>query len=191
MSSYEDTDEVLSASFPARVVLAPLAWLLERRRWCELAEAQISFARRVLQTDIDIARAELDRRSAGVDGPPGADEVASLVDRLPEILGREPASPSGRAPISARSSIRLPPVDEALPPEITEGYARLLSGDRLPEDLAWVDHDELRAALERLEAREAKLSSRRKALHRRIDLIESAIAERHLTGAAGPGHLGR
>ncbi|MDL5202387.1 aerial mycelium formation protein [Streptomyces sp. ALI-76-A] len=144
------------------------------RRDAQRDEADLSYVRRLLQGRIDILRAELARRGPTSVVAVGA-EVASVVERLPEILTDAPAR--------HRSSAR----HVTLGTPHSEEY-RLLAAEMLSEvelsDLAARTDLELSTAMRRLVRYEQQVSRRRQRLQRTADDCSAEIARRYREGEA-------
>lgn len=141
------------------------------RAECQEAEAALSFARRIAQGRLDIVAAELARRRRG--GEPA--DTGELVAQLPEILGRQVVSPgSGRLPTS------LAPPDD---PELV-GEVDAVMGESQLAGITDAADDDVRAAADRLADLEVQLSTRRRALHERIDALQAELVRRYKSGEA-------
>jgi hypothetical protein len=75
-------DRIPSSEFLRDIQGKPLDDVREMRSACGRLEAQLSFARRLVQGRLDIVEAERDRRAAGMP----ASNLAELVAALPEML---------------------------------------------------------------------------------------------------------
>ena len=137
---------------------------------CFEVETETSYVRRLAQARIDILEAELERRAAG-------GTVGDLVAALPRILADE--GPRG-APASSRLPRHLGPAPAV---EFARGMEYLIS-DATLANLPTIPDDELRETLSQLRELEREVSDRRRALHRAIDRIELAVADRHKVGHA-------
>ena len=85
-------DRIASPHFLRDLPATPLDELRTMRQSCGRLEAQLSFARRLVQGRLDIVQAERDRRAAGLP----ASNLAELVAALPEMLsGKVQAGGSG------------------------------------------------------------------------------------------------
>ncbi|MDX1510466.1 MAG: hypothetical protein R3249_03915 [Nitriliruptorales bacterium] len=154
-------DEVLAEGWFGNVSLLPADELRAKRDVCRQIEASVSYRRRVLQGQLDIVRAEADRRSSE------GDDVSGVLDLLPGLLG-------GGSHESPRANLRSAPV---VAPDVE------LEGESLA-DLGSVSNEELHAIAERLTERERLLSAQRRALHELIDAAQDEIARRYKSGAA-------
>jgi hypothetical protein len=130
-----------------------------RRAEGQELEVGVSYQRRIAQGRLDIVAAEVRRRASG-EAPILADRThAPGVGRLPQLL----APSAGELDTSELDAIAGPGV---------------LS--RLPE----LDDDRLATLVEELSAHEHELSSRRRTLHERIDVLQAEITRRYKTGEA-------
>lgn len=85
-------DRIPSSEFLRDIQSKPLHDVREMRSACGQLEAQLSFARRLVQGRLDIVEAERDRRAAGMP----ASNLAELVAALPEMLaGKVQGSATG------------------------------------------------------------------------------------------------
>jgi hypothetical protein len=168
-------DEVLDPGLASGLGQRSLGELRELRARCQAVEAGVSYVRRLCQAEIDLAAAEIDRRSTGA-----AEDPSALVARLPEILGHTGGIGAQRSPARALRSGS----DDELPVEVVEGFEHLIAGLSLPTNLAGLSDAGLRDAIARLDEREKVLSARRRALHERIDTIQAIIVDRYRSGRA-------
>ncbi|MFE6285566.1 aerial mycelium formation protein [Streptomyces sp. NPDC057877] len=153
------------------LTLLSLSELRALRRDAQRDEADLSYVRRLLQGRIDILRAELAGR-----GPSAvASVVASVVDRLPEILTDAPAR--------YRSSARHVTVGTPY----SEEYRRLAAEMLAEVELSALDartDGELTSAMGRLVRYEQQVSRRRQRLQRTADECSAEIARRYRDGEA-------
>jgi hypothetical protein len=134
---------------------------------CREEEARLSYARRLVHGQLDIVRAEQRRRSAG--------EGGDLVETLTAILADDPAPRSRDA--------RTAPV--YAPGEDDYGHR---SHDTLIDDPALgrvpdLDDDELAALLERLQAKEANVSTLRRTVLAHLDALQDELIRRYQDGS--------
>ena len=165
-----ELDRILADDYLAGLAGLGLAAIRERRAECQLVETQLSYLRRLVQGRHDIATGEIDRRRQG--GSP--DDVADLVDRLPEILADR---------IHAPGPGRMPSMME--PGEL---HGRLVSElDAITEAAALDNPDQvtdgdLARAAEQLAALELEVSTLRRALFDRIDALQAELTRRYRDG---------
>ncbi len=160
-------DRVTSDDYLADLDAVDPAGIRAMRDDCREEETRLSFARRVLHGQLDIVRAEQARRSGG--GEEG------LVGTLSDILADEPA-PGSRA---ARTAPLYAPEDE--------GYGQR-SHDTLVDDAAVgrvpdLSDDELNELLERLQEKEAHISSLRRTVLQNLDALQDELIARYRDGA--------
>jgi hypothetical protein len=138
------------------------------------AENEVSFERKLCQGRIDILKAELARRKEGGD-------VADLVSRLPQILaGDETRSdPEGLPSRAPDFSI---PRNADIPRRRVEEIAGEQTLARLPQ----LPDEEIGSVIEALSDHEGNLSSRRKALHDVIDVLQAENIRRMKSGDTDP-----
>lgn len=191
-----DLKELCSPSYLEGIGSASLAELRIRRDACQRAELVLSYLRRVVQGEVDLALAEIRQRDGG-----GRSDLASLVESLPTILATEVRSagtPNHVAAPAMMTSTEIADMQQGLAleelleqvladEERTEGS---LPGGVLPgANLCTFQDHELQEALDRLRRDEALLSSRRRVLHEHIEAFQAAIVERYKSGAADPDTL--
>ena len=160
-------DRVTSDDYLEGLDAVDLAGVRTMRDDCREEEAGLSFARRVVHGQLDIVRAEQARRSGG--GEEG------LVGTLSEILADDPA-PRSR---EARSAPLFAP-DEA-------GYG-LRSHDTLVDDSALgrvpdLSDEELTELLQRLQEKEAHISSLRRTVLQHLDALQDEMIARYRDGS--------
>jgi len=193
----EDIDRLLAPELTADLDAVPVGELRQRRDACQRAEVALSYVRRLLQGELDIVAAELEARGRGVRG-----DARRLVEELPTIL--------------AGSGSGSPVQEHAHQPRLTmagvaEGWteqkelaledlvAEFLSAEQEEGDksqpalpganLGAFGDEQLRSLAASLRAAETSVSGRRRALHDRIDQLQSAIVERYKVGAADADSL--
>lgn len=148
--------------------------LRSKRDECRALEAELSYARRLLQGKIDILASELKRRAEG--GEPGIDD---LVGRLPAILAEEPHNRSGAQ--------RL--LDSELP--ANAGHFRR-EAERLATGLAQSENlavGELAEIVEQLSEAERKVSEDRRLAQKIIDGLNAELVRRYRKGDEDPSAL--
>ena len=160
-------DRVTSDDYLDGLDAVDLAGVRTMRDDCREEEASLSFARRVIHGQLDIVRAEQARRSGGGD--------EGLVGTLSEILADDPA-PRSR---EARSAPMFAP-DET-------GYGQR-SHDTLVDDSALgrvpdLSDEELTALLERLQEKEAHISTLRRTVLEHLDALQDEMIARYRDGA--------
>ncbi|QXC60129.1 hypothetical protein KSP35_17455 [Aquihabitans sp. G128] len=142
------------------------------RAECQALETKLSFLRRMVQGRHDIVTGEQDRRRGGGD----PDDVAGLVERLPEILADRIRAPGpGRLPSSiepgepdGRLVERFESIAEAVPLDAPDAVA----------------DDDLQVAADELEALEHEVSQLRRSMFDAIDAIEAELTARYRDGEA-------
>jgi hypothetical protein len=187
----QEVDRLLAPDLAADLSNLPLDELRLRRDACQRAEVAMSYARRVLQGELDLVAAELDARLHGVRGDAGR-----LVDELPTILAGSAAPPAherGHSPRFTMTGV-AEGWSEQRELALEELVAEVLSSEALPggpsppvlpgANLGAFSDDELRALVDWLRSGETSVSAKRRALHDRIDLLQAAIVARYKVGAA-------
>ena len=84
----KDIDRLLEPELTSDLESVPVGELRIRRDACQCAEVALSYVRRLLQGELDIAAAELEARGRGVRGDTGR-----LLEDLPTILAGTSANP--------------------------------------------------------------------------------------------------
>lgn len=136
---------------------------------CRAEEAALSFARRVVHGQIDIARAEEARRSAGSD--------TDLVDELSGILAENISVE--RDPLKARASPMFDPDEQAYGQRAHDARIDDPEWSRIPN----LDGGELAALIERLQAQEATVSDLRRQVLHHLDALQAELVRRYRDGA--------
>jgi hypothetical protein len=83
----EDVDMLLAPEFVEGLFDASVDEIRAKRAQCRRVEYLVSYLRRVVQGQIDLVTAELERREHGT-----RSDDSSLVEDLPSILGRSPSA---------------------------------------------------------------------------------------------------
>jgi hypothetical protein len=165
-------DKVLAEDYLAGLADLTMADVRSLRDEAGQEETDLSYLRRLLQGRIDIVGAELARRSGNDD--------SRLVEELPRILaeaGRSPARGMGRhqavEPSNAGSTRRLE--EQLASVDVTD------VGER--------DEASLQALLDELQATEARISTRRRAVQDVFDATSAEITRRYREGRANVSEL--
>lgn len=167
------SDRVLAPDYLADLNTRPLAEVRALRDEAEQEEADVSYLRRLLQGRIDIARAELARRSE--------EGSASLLDALPQILSEHSSGPPRG--LGRRTGVE---------PSRADAHRRAveaLVADVDLDDVGARSDDELHHALEIYRAEEETLSANRHAIHGVLDRCTAEIARRYREGEADVNEL--
>lgn len=163
-------ERVLSADYVGDLAGRPIEEVRAMRAECQELEVALSYVRRLVQGRLDIVGAELARREGGA----GSADVASLIERLPEVLSDRVRAPGfGRLPQLFAPGEDLAaltgPLDEVADP-------------RTMGSLPSLPDDHVRGLLDRLGGLEQDVSRRRRALHERIDELQGEITRRYRDG---------
>jgi hypothetical protein len=150
-----------------RMAELPTADVRRLRDECREEELGLSYARRLLQGRLDIARAELARRA----GDPEAAE--SLVDALPSILADAPSGEQ-RDP---RNVAFYSPAEEA-GRRMADGLVQDASLGRVPD----LDDDAVQELVGRLTEAERQTSELRTAVLRNLDGLQGELVRRYRRG---------
>lgn len=166
----DDLARILADGYMASISSLPLPDLRARRSECQVVETKLSYLRRLVQGRHDIATGEIERRRGG--GSP--EDVADLVERLPEILADRLHAPgAGRMPTS------LEPGEEE--GRLFDELAAITDAALLDTPDQVTDGDLARAA-EQLAALELEVSSLRRQMFDRIDTIQAELTRRYRDG---------
>ena len=169
-------DVVLAPEFLADLAGMDLPTLREHRHLAEQEEADLSYARRLLQGRLDLVGAEEERRN-GLEGPvvvrharSDAELVASLTDVLADVrrdhgMGRYTSVEPSRVGDHRRR-------------------AEAAVADPRLSDLAAMDDEQLAAARERLVGLEHELSADRHRVQEVMDACTDEITRRYRDGVA-------
>jgi hypothetical protein len=170
-------DRVLAPGFLEGIQQADLDVVRAMRKDAEQEETDLSFLRRLLQGRIDIRRAELDRRAAGVGG---SDEA--LVESLATILADDhaPAAPRGLGRHIAVEPSRA---------DSHRRYVEALVADVDLSDPAGHDDESLTRAVVTLEREEREISAKRRAVQQVMDACTAEIGRRYREGSADVADL--
>lgn len=155
---------------PERVAELPIAELREGRDHAVETETGLSYLRRLVQGPLDLVRRELERRASGEHA-----DIATLVEDLPSVLAETSAhSAGGRLPRT------LEPGE--IDPELAAELDGLIRGGTRIAELPDAGDAELVDLAKDLDVLERKVSRKRRALHRTIDLLNGELARRYSTG---------
>lgn len=159
-------DRIFDPEFVSDLSSLTIEDLRARRDECEEFEAELSYARRLLQGKADIVRHALNRRSAG--GQPG---LESLIHKLPNILADEGEISS----LKRHTRVLIPKNAENQRREV-ELLASALS--RVDE----LSVEELAQLVEVLAEAEVKTSADRRSAQGVLDTLNGEIVRRYKEG---------
>lgn len=166
-------DRVLAPQFCAGLTDLTLDEVRARRSDADQEEADLSYARRLLQGRIDILRAERAARhgTGPLSGSHRTD--AEIADALSHVLGQERRQDHGLGRHLG-----------AAPSRVGEHRreAERAVADVGGSDLAAMSDDELAAAIVRLSEIEARVSRTRRDVQTVVDRLTEEIARRYMTG---------
>ena len=145
----------------------PLDELRSTRAALQLDDDAVSYVRRLAQARLDLARAELRRRSA-------TDDDASISGELPSILSSQLTGGPARPPR---------PTDDLSDHPLALALEDLCS-DAGSYDLTSMSNDELGSYIDALHEYEQARSVERKALFSRIDALSAELVRRYRDGEA-------
>ena len=167
-------DRIADPSYLENLQTMPIEELRRKKDECEALEAEVSYARRLIQGKLDILRHGAERIAGG-----DKLEVTDMVGDLPGILSEGVGGPAGRlprllAPANASSQRR--------------DVERLASAD----DLARLDQlsaEELEELVDRLSETEKETSQRRRRIHGVMDQLTAELVRRFREGSEDPTAL--
>lgn len=166
-------DRVLAPRFLQDLVTLPLEEVRARRAEADQEEADLSFARRLLQGRIDILRAEQAARqgTGSLAGQPHTD--AEIVGALSRILGAETRVDHGMGRYLGSRPSRIG--------EHRREAERAVA-DVGGSDLAALDDLQLQGAIDRLVSIEGRVSRTRREVQRVVDTLTEEVARRYMSG---------
>ncbi|GAA4988922.1 aerial mycelium formation protein [Kineococcus glutinatus] len=168
-------DRILAPEFLQGLQDLSLPELRARRGEAEQEEADLSYARRLLQGRLDIMQAEADRRQ-GADGAPDLPHVrsdAELVATLTDVLADPRRTNHG---YGRHSTVEPSRVGEH------RRRAEAAVADPRLSDLAALGDDELAAAQQNLRALEQEISADRHRVQEAMDACTEEITRRYRDG---------
>lgn len=160
-------DRVTSPDFLTGLPAATPAQLRTMRDECREEESRLSYVRRLLHGQMDVARAELTRRDAG--------GTQSLITALGEVLA-DPQRPG--AARSAANSITYDPSGES-GHRVGDGVLDHLPLHTLPD----MSDDDLVAAVTKLAEDETVISALRRTVLDHLDRLQAELILRYRDGA--------
>lgn len=168
-------DRVLAPDFLDGLAGVPLAELRERRSAAEQEEADLSYARRLLQGRLDLLGAEEQRREGAEGGvePPVARSDAELVARLTDVLADPRRTDHGMG--------RYTSVEPSRVGEHRRRAEAVVADPRL-SDLTHMDDEQLAGARTRLVEIEQELSGDRQRVQQAMDACTDEITRRYREG---------
>lgn len=175
-------DRVLAPGFLEALADISSEDLRTRQQEAQLEEADLSYARRLLQGRLDLLRDEQSRRGTGrgSQSTPGRsdEEIVAALTRILADSGVRPAAAGGPS-----TSRRRP---EVQPPEVSarRRAPELAATDVTSSDLKALDAERLASTIERLEDLERRVSASRAAVHRALDAVAGEL-DRRRYGEAG------
>jgi len=173
----ERRERILEASYLDDLSSWSTADIRTARAACEEEETAISYARRLLQGQLDILQAELRRRDHA-----GEPQAGTLLEQLPGILAADHVASD---PLHARAtSFRVPDDADEIEAELDAAVDRAALADAANRST-----EELHELLEQLRAFERQLSGTRRALFDRIDALRDELARRYKDGSAAVSDL--
>ena len=166
-----DLERLVAEDYLEGLSTMPMADVRAKKAECSRAESALSYLRRLVGVRLDIVRTELERRAEG-----GTGELSEIIEHLPEIL----AEGGTRTTTGRLVSLDLPDVNHRM---LTADLDKIFDVGRAAL-LAEMDEAEVRRLAERLEALERRVSTDRRAIHGRLDVIQAEVIRRYKTGEA-------
>jgi hypothetical protein len=155
-------DRMVSADYLLDIEAQPVAQLRTLRDECREEEEHLSYARRVLQAQLDIVRTEAARRAGG-------DETDPLLASLPSVLADPPAT----EPRDPRAmALHVPDLSGKRAGDLDAPDTGL---SRLPD----LSDAEIANLIGRLAEQEAQVSQQRRIVLEHIDRIQSELVRRY------------
>lgn len=157
-------DRIVDPGFLLGLEDLTLEELRARRDECMAEREYLSFLRRLVQGRVEIMQAEREARASD-------DDVAAVVDRLPEILGADDGG-AGRG-----EAVRIGLPDEEL--TIARRRVERLVADAGVSDPTSLDDDALARAVERFSEEERDLSASRHVVIEVLDRVLDELKRRY------------
>jgi nickel-type superoxide dismutase maturation protease len=175
-SASDDLSRILVDSYLEGIDDRTVEEIRAMRTECQVSEAQLSYLRRLVQGRLDIVHSYL--AHPGSETPP---DLAKLVEDLPDILSS--ARGSGPAPKAPPQHLPMLITADTEETDLTTELDALLGPDEIGS-LSGRGQEELAELAGKLEALEKQVSRDRRALHLRIDTLQSELVARHKAGRA-------
>lgn len=156
--------EVLADGYLADLGARTTDQVRAMRDLCSEVAAELSYTRRVLQGQLDVARAEASRRATGDQRP--------LIAALGEVLADHPPDPAAPAPGPMAAVVGEPAEMGAVLDVLPLGT--------LPD----MDDDALSGAIADVEVREAAVSRWRRGVLDVLDVLQADLVARYRDGGA-------
>lgn len=167
LSTYK---RIAEPSYVEGLTARSLADIRAMRGECQHVEEALSYLRRLVQGHVEIVRCEQQRRAAGQPA-----DLAALVAALPRALSENLRTDGGGRLPSGLAT----PDDVSLTDEL-DAVCDAVRLSHVPD----LDDDELDDLAAELAALEQTVSSRRRVLFARLDVLSAELAERYRSGAA-------
>jgi hypothetical protein len=167
-------DRIFDPTYVDDLTTMPVEEIRKKKAECEALEAEVSYARRLIQGKLDILR-------HGVERVAGGDklEVTEMVEDLPGILAE------GVGGAGSRITRILAPANAAVQRREVERLASTADLTRLEE----LSSDELEDIVERLSEAEKETSHRRRRIQGVMDQITGELIRRYREGKEDPTAL--
>jgi hypothetical protein len=170
-------DRVVQPDYLGDLWSLPMDDIRSKRAECGQLEAQLSYARRLVQGRLDIVQAERMRRAAGLPPSDLAELVAAIPETLsPQVLSRSSASPRN----TGHRSQAVPDHDD---PALEAELDAVFDGSQLAS-LPAASDAHVSAVAEKLADLERDVSQRRRAALDAFDTLSAEMVRRFRTGEA-------
>ena len=170
-ASRRTVDRIFDPSYVQNLTTVPVEELRRKKAECEVLEAEVSYARRLIQGKLDILR-------HGVERVAGGDklEVTEMVEDLPGILSEGVGGSASRLPRI------IAPANADTQRREVERLASTADLTRLEE----LSAAELEEIVERLAEAEKETSHRRRRIQGVMDSITGELIRRYREGREDP-----
>lgn len=167
-------DRIFDPAYVENLLTMPIEELRGKKAECEALEAEVSYARRLIQGKLDILRHGAERIAGG-----DRLGVTEMVEDLPSILS------DGVGGSASRLQRVLTPVNAASQRREVERLASAADLTRL-EELSSIDIQEM---VDRLSEAEKETSQRRRRIQGVMDQITAELVRRYREGQEDPTAL--
>jgi hypothetical protein len=172
-------DRVAQPGYLDGLKTRPLDDVRAMRAECGQLEAQLSYARRLVQGRLDIVQAERMRRAAGM--PPS--DLADLVAAIPEMLSPRVLGPRGNGAARVTGGHRSHDIGDHDDPVLEAELDAVFDGAQLVS-LPAASDEHVASVAEKLAELERDVSQRRRAALEAFDSLSAEMVRRFRTGEA-------
>jgi hypothetical protein len=172
-------DRVAQPGYLDGLKTRPLDEIRSMRAECGQLEAQLSYARRLVQGRLDIVQAERMRRAAGM----APSDLADLVAALPEMLSPRVLAPRANGASRVTGGHRSHDIGDQDDPELEAELDAVFDGSQLVA-LPAASDEHVASVAEKLADLERDVSQRRRAALEAFDTLSAEMVRRFRTGEA-------